>query len=338
MWFASFAGTAFRPTWPEAACATCCWARTDGLRRHHRRDAERGHAHLSRDLRGGRAVWGRAGADSEGRRSDEVFRPSIRVAIEVATFRSDGIYSDGRHPDQVQYSKSPEEDVQRRDFTINGLLMDPLDGDRVLDFVGGRADLAAGIVRAIGDPERRFLEDKLRMLRAVRFAARFGYAIDPPTFAAIQEARAHDSSGEPRASARRADQDADGRPCAAGVRIARQHGAAERGAARDRSHARRGAAAAVSSRRRRVDPHPDAAGAVAARIVRGRWRGERCCTTSASLQRFAWRPTASASTGTWRWGCAWRTRFAGGCISPTTTPSRSRRWWPTTCASPMWSA
>jgi poly(A) polymerase len=107
--------------------------------------------------------------------------------IEVATFRSDGIYSDGRHPDQVQYSKSPEQDVQRRDFTINGLLMDPLDNDRVLDFVGGRADLAAGIVRAIGDPGRRFREDKLRMLRAVRFAARFSYMIDPPTFAAIQE-------------------------------------------------------------------------------------------------------------------------------------------------------
>ncbi len=110
-----------------------------------------------------------------------------RHPIEVATFRSDGVYSDGRHPDQVQYSKSPEEDVQRRDFTINGLLMDPLDGDRVLDFVGGRADLSAGVVRAIGDPERRFLEDKLRMLRAVRFAARFGYAIDSPTFAAIQK-------------------------------------------------------------------------------------------------------------------------------------------------------
>jgi poly(A) polymerase len=110
-----------------------------------------------------------------------------RHPIEVATFRSDGVYSDGRHPDRVQYSKSPEEDVQRRDFTINGLLMDPLDGYQVLDFVGGRADLAAGIVRAIGDPERRFLEDKLRMLRAVRFAARFNYTIDPPTFAAIQK-------------------------------------------------------------------------------------------------------------------------------------------------------
>src|SRR5271157_3424639 len=117
----------------------------------------------------------------------EVIPPEHPQAIEVATFRSDGIYSDGRHPDQVQYSKSPEEDVQRRDFTINGLLVDPLDGDRVFDFVGGQADLAAGIIRAIGDPERRLKEDKLRVLRAVRFAARFGYTIDPPTFAAIKE-------------------------------------------------------------------------------------------------------------------------------------------------------
>jgi poly(A) polymerase len=107
--------------------------------------------------------------------------------IEVATFRSDGIYSDGRHPDQVQYSKSPQEDVRRRDFTINGLLMDPLDGYRVLDFVGGRADLDAGVVRAIGQAERRFQEDNLRMLRAVRFAARFEYRIDAATFAAIQK-------------------------------------------------------------------------------------------------------------------------------------------------------
>jgi poly(A) polymerase len=116
----------------------------------------------------------------------EIVPPQHPHAIEVATFRSDGIYSDGRHPDRVQYSKSPEEDVQRRDFTINGLLMDPLDGDRVLDFVGGRADLGAGIVRAIGDPERRFAEDKLRMLRAVRFSARFHYAIDSPTLSAIK--------------------------------------------------------------------------------------------------------------------------------------------------------
>jgi poly(A) polymerase len=107
-------------------------------------------------------------------------------AIEVATFRSDGIYSDGRHPDAVRFSKTAEEDVQRRDFTINGLLLDPLDNNKVIDYVGGRADLDAGIIRTIGDPERRFAEDKLRMLRAVRFAARFEYSIDPATFAAIQ--------------------------------------------------------------------------------------------------------------------------------------------------------
>src|SRR4051812_2137713 len=92
--------------------------------------------------------------------------------IEVATFRSDMGYSDGRHPDRVEYSNSPEQDVSRRDFTINGLMMDPQTGE-VLDFVGGREDLSAGIIRAIGEPARRFEEDKLRMARAVRFAARF---------------------------------------------------------------------------------------------------------------------------------------------------------------------
>ncbi len=106
------------------------------------------------------------------------------VQVEVATFRSDVGYSDGRHPDRVVYSRSPEQDVQRRDFTINGLLLDPRSGE-VLDFVGGRADLSAGLVRAIGEPELRFREDKLRMVRAVRFAARFGYAIEPATLSAI---------------------------------------------------------------------------------------------------------------------------------------------------------
>jgi poly(A) polymerase len=106
--------------------------------------------------------------------------------IEVATFRSDGAYSDGRHPDEVRFAKTPQEDVQRRDFTINGMLLDPLDGDKVLDFVGGREDLKLGIIRTIGDPERRFAEDKLRMLRAVRFAARFNYTIAPGTMRAMQ--------------------------------------------------------------------------------------------------------------------------------------------------------
>jgi putative nucleotidyltransferase with HDIG domain len=108
------------------------------------------------------------------------------VMTEVATFRSDGVYSDGRHPDAVQFSTSPQEDVKRRDFTINGMMLDPGTG-AVLDVVGGQQDLQAGVVRAIGDPVARFTEDKLRMLRAVRFAARFGFEIDPPTAAAIQQ-------------------------------------------------------------------------------------------------------------------------------------------------------
>jgi poly(A) polymerase len=106
-------------------------------------------------------------------------------AVEVATFRSDLGYSDGRHPDEVRFSKYPREDVARRDFTINGMMLDPLSGE-VLDFVGGRRDLESGIIRAIGNPRQRFAEDKLRMLRAVRFAARFNFAIDAGTQAAIE--------------------------------------------------------------------------------------------------------------------------------------------------------
>jgi putative nucleotidyltransferase with HDIG domain len=106
-------------------------------------------------------------------------------AVEVATFRSDLGYSDGRRPDEVRFTQNPREDVARRDFTINGMLLDPTSAE-VLDFVGGRKDLEAGIIRTIGDPERRFAEDKLRMLRAVRFAARFGYAIEAETMAAME--------------------------------------------------------------------------------------------------------------------------------------------------------
>ena len=121
----------------------------------------------------------------EQRARGEDIVPSKSQAVEVATFRSDHGYSDGRRPDEVRFSQDPREDVARRDFTINGMLLDPASGE-VLDFVGGRNDLAAGIIRTIGDPERRFGEDKLRMLRAVRFAARFEYEIDPETFASIQ--------------------------------------------------------------------------------------------------------------------------------------------------------
>ena len=111
--------------------------------------------------------------------------------IEVATFRSDGAYLDGRHPDAVRFSTSAQHDVERRDFTINGLLLDPLSSrpntphGELLDYVGGQRDLELGIIRTIGEPSQRFSEDKLRMLRAVRFAARFGYRIERATMQAI---------------------------------------------------------------------------------------------------------------------------------------------------------
>jgi poly(A) polymerase len=161
------------------------------------------------------------------------------VTTEVATFRSDGAYSDGRHPDAVRYTKSAEEDVRRRDFTINGLLLDPdrlspqglkpgafealdvraeartLQGgaesnhpseaagnlgsaddlrSAVIDHVGGLADLDAGVMRAIGRPDARFEEDRLRMLRGVRFAARFGFEIEPGTAAAMHRLAAKTST------------------------------------------------------------------------------------------------------------------------------------------------
>ena len=132
-----------------------------------------------------------------------IVAPEIENAgfvTEVATFRSDGAYSDGRHPDAVRYTQSAEEDVKRRDFTINGLLLDPLRGGgpleeslntsenhrtAVIDYVGGLGDLGAGVIRAIGQPETRFAEDHLRMLRAVRFAARFGFELEAGTKRAI---------------------------------------------------------------------------------------------------------------------------------------------------------
>jgi poly(A) polymerase len=115
---------------------------------------------------------------------DEV--DGMRVATEVATFRHDGAYLDGRRPEAVRFSDDPREDVARRDFTINGMLMEPESGE-VLDFVGGREDLAAGLVRAIGDAEVRFEEDKLRMLRGVRFAARLGFRVEVGTLKAMQK-------------------------------------------------------------------------------------------------------------------------------------------------------
>ncbi len=112
-----------------------------------------------------------------------VLGPKGAGQIEVATFRRDAAYSDGRHPDHVTFS-TPAEDAARRDFTINGLFYDPVD-DRVLDFVGGQDDLAHRLIHAIGDPYERFSEDKLRLLRAVRFAAAFDFAIEERTREAV---------------------------------------------------------------------------------------------------------------------------------------------------------
>jgi poly(A) polymerase len=130
------------------------------------------------------------GADTACAAEDEL--EELRYGVtEVATFRSDGAYSDGRHPDAVRYTTSAEQDVRRRDFTINGLLLDPVHAaenlrSAVIDHVGGVADLEAGVVRAIGRAELRFEEDHLRMLRAVRFAARFGFELEAGTAAAMR--------------------------------------------------------------------------------------------------------------------------------------------------------
>ena len=104
--------------------------------------------------------------------------------FEVASFRHDGPYLDGRRPSAVRYG-TLKDDIQRRDFTINGMVYDPI-ADRIIDLVGGQDDIRLGLVRAIGDPRARFEEDRLRMIRAVRFAASLKFAIDPPTFAAMQ--------------------------------------------------------------------------------------------------------------------------------------------------------
>jgi len=114
-----------------------------------------------------------------------VLGPKVAGQIEVATFRADAEYSDGRRPDAVTFSNA-QQDALRRDFTVNGMFYDPI-RDEVLDFVGGRADLEDHLLRAIGDPHARIREDKLRMLRAVRFAAHFGFAIEPQTEAAIRQ-------------------------------------------------------------------------------------------------------------------------------------------------------
>src|SRR6186997_3487253 len=114
-----------------------------------------------------------------------VLGPRTAGQIEVATFRSDAAYSDGRHPDSVTFTTA-EHDAERRDFTINGLFYDPV-AEQVVDYVGGQDDLHKRTIRAIGDARARLGEDKLRMLRAVRFATAFDFTIDADTLRAIQK-------------------------------------------------------------------------------------------------------------------------------------------------------
>ena len=109
--------------------------------------------------------------------------------FQVASFRADGLYIDGRHPESVTFS-TPEQDAQRRDFTVNGLFFDPI-AERLIDYVGGQRDLEARLLRAIGNPADRFREDRLRLLRAVRFATVLGFDVEPATWRAVRENAAH---------------------------------------------------------------------------------------------------------------------------------------------------
>ena len=125
-----------------------------------------------------------AGARPTGLRHGTVTVPTGDGPVEVTTFRREGGYADGRHPDAVSFEAGLEEDLARRDFTVNAMALAPDGG--VIDRFGGRADLAAGIIRCVGEPERRFTEDALRMFRAVRFAAQLGFALAPETRAALE--------------------------------------------------------------------------------------------------------------------------------------------------------
>ncbi len=176
--------------------------------------------------------------------------------VEVATFRSDGAYADGRHPREVRYAQTPQEDVQRRDFTINGLLYDPV-RQQVLDYVGGQADIRARRLRTIGDPFERFSEDRLRMLRAVRFTARFGFKLEPAALEAIRQLapQIHAVSAE-RVRDEIVKILTEG-PARAGIRAVGPVRFARRGLAGNQASARRGATSGISPRGRRLDSHPD---------------------------------------------------------------------------------
>ena len=168
---------ALKPIGPAAACAIICWTARRTITTWPRAPIRRKFATFFRH-RKTLAIGAAFGVMT-------VLGPRGAGQIEVATFRQDVSYSDGRHPDRVAFS-SPEEDAKRRDFTINGMFYDPL-AEQIIDYVGGETDLHHGLVRAIGNAHDRFTEDKLRILRAVRFAAIFNFRVEPATLAAMCE-------------------------------------------------------------------------------------------------------------------------------------------------------
>ena len=272
------------------------------------------------------------------------------LTIEVATFRSDVSYSDGRHPDAVVFS-SAREDALRRDFTINGMFYDPLD-DRLIDYVGGQDDLRAGVLRAIGDPRQRFDEDKLRMLRAVRMATRFGLAFDPATEAAVKAL-----AGEIRVvSAERIADElrkmlADPRR-ARGMSLFFELGLAAvvlpelvpmRGLPQGLPP-RRPVAAGAGPARSRTRPtlQPATCGnmccsssTISVRTLRFPWHLPPCCTTSANRARSAVPRTGipftatNTSAGTWRRQSACVSSYRMRNASASNGSSRNIKCWPT---------
>lgn len=251
--------------------------------------------------------------------------------VEVATFRSDGAYVDGRHPSHVVYSTA-EQDVKRRDFTINGLLYDPVQ-ERVIDHVGGRADLEAGVLRCIGDAHARIGEDRLRMLRAVRFAVRFGLTIAPETWEAV---RAHASEVGQVSAERIRDEVCKmltgPRPAEALVRLQEAGLLAAvlpeveacAGWSSPRSTTRR---ATCSSTR---DGCSSTSGYHPPRTPRPgvarRWRWRRSCTTWANPPAWSAR-NASGFRVTRRWAPTWpRTSAAGSGCRGASSPGCGR-WW-----------
>ena len=259
------------------------------------------------------------------------FADAAPISIEVATYRSDVGYSDGRHPDAVRYSNTAEEDVQRRDFTVNGLLLDPIT-DEVLDYVGGRSDLERKILRTIGDPDTRFREDKLRMMRAVRFAARLGYQIEDNTNRAIRElaAEIHQESRE------RIRDELD--------KMLTEGRARRCFELLDTTGLLVKVLPEVSAMKAVEQPpqyHPEGDVWIhTLLLLEGLEKGcpkplawESCCTTSASRQRFALLPTEFVLTVTRKLEREWPRRSVAACDSQTMTPSRCLRSWPITCAS-----